>query len=139
VEEAHVGLGESSGEGALDCLGEVSFEHDGVADVCGRDRVLGGRGGDRDGFFDEGLFHAGAHVAEHEFEEVLGFERGGAAEESVDQCGAGGGCAGGGHGIEGFSEVVQGERGRSLRGGAVLLEEIVGGGAEVTVTAVGGG
>ena len=68
------------------------------------------RGGRGDGFFDEGLLHADAHVAEHELEQVFGFERRGAAEQAFDQRGAGGGGAGDGDGGEGFGDVGEGER-----------------------------
>ena len=112
VEEAHAGLGEGSVEGAADGATEVGLEHDGVADLFD---WRGGCGGD--GFFDEGLFYADAHIAEHELEEVLGFERSGVAEEVQDQGGADGGGAGAGHGGEGFSYVGEGESGRGYRTG----------------------
>ena len=94
--------------------------------------------GDGDGFFDEGLLDADAHVAKHELEEVLGFDGGGAAEEGFDGGGADGGGFGGGHLGEGFGDFgSEGEFPRGVRvwrrGGQRRAAP------EVAVAAVGGG
>ena len=103
MEQAHAGFGEGSGEGAADGATEVGLKHDGVADLLD----WHGRGGG-DGFFDEGLFYADAHVAEHELQEILGFEGSGAAEYGFDQRDANGSGAGDGHGVEGFGDFGEG-------------------------------
>ncbi len=141
VEEAHAGVGEGSGEGAADGPGEVGFEHDGVADGADFDGVGGvvGGGGLGDGFFDEALFDADAHVAEHEFEEVFGFDGGGLAEEVFDEAGTDGGGSGDGDGVEGGADLGEGEGGLGGCGAGGREEEVEGGGAEVAVAAVGGG
>ena len=123
--------GEGSGEGAGGDVGEVSLQHDGVADL----RDLG-RGGDADGFLDEGLLDPDAHVAEHELEQVFGFDRRGPAEEGLDRAGADGGGTGGAHLGKGLGDVAQGDLGGVFGFGG---EQVVGGCAEVAVAAVGGG
>ena len=131
VEEAHAGFGEGAGEGALGGVAEVGFEHDGVADLGYVDA-----GGYGDAFFDERLFDADAHVAEHELEQVFGVERGALAEQAFDERGADGGGSGGGHGGESCGDFAELEAGAVE---VVVAEDVVGGGAHVAVAAVGGG
>ena len=109
VEEAHARRAECSLEGPVDGKGEIGLEHDGVAYGLDGDGCGGVRRCDRDRFFDEALFYADAHVAEHELEQVLGFERGRAAEEALDERGADRGGLRDGHGGEGFGDFGEGE------------------------------
>ncbi len=94
------------------------------------------RPGFGDGFFDEGLLDAGAHVAGEELDEVFGFDGRGAAEEVEEEAEFGLGAAGFGEGGEGGFDVGESE---GCGGRGVAVEEIGGGGAEVSVAAVGGG
>ncbi len=123
---------------------EVSAKEDGAAD--GDERLSGGGG---DGFFNEALLDAGAHVTEDDFDQVFCFEGGGGGEEMEEDAEAGSAFGGGGEGMEGFGDGVKGERRREggvksgvgargfrLRGGGG--EEVAGSGAEIAVEAVGG-
>jgi hypothetical protein len=90
VEELHAGVVEAAGGGEGDDFGEGAEEHAGASDglenllpgdgrshLIGWDRVRFG-----DGFFDERLLDAGAHVAGDEFDEVPGLVGRGAARRS---------------------------------------------------------
>ena len=105
MEKTHAGFNEGSGEGAADGGGKISFKHDGVADSFNRHV-----GGGCDGFLDQGLLHADAHIAEHEFQQILGFERRSTAQQTFDKRGADGRDAGCGHRREGFGDFGEGQR-----------------------------
>ena len=132
--EPHAGVVQRSLEGAADGESQVGFEHDGVADGLDRNGGAGARCGDGDGLFDEALLYADAHVAQHEFEQVLGLESGGLAEEALDERGADSGGLRDGHGGEGFGDFAEGQD-RHCRGSA--LEQVEGGRAEIAVAPVG--
>ena len=62
-----------------------------------------------DGFFDEGLFDAGAHVAGDELDEVFGFSGVARRRRSTSRRRFGGGAAGFGEGGECRLDISQGE------------------------------
>ncbi len=146
MEELHAGVVELAGGGEGDDFGEGAEEHVGVANARGgrtfccrtRDRTACHWSGPGfgDGFFDEGLFDAGAHVAGGEFDEVLHFVGSGAGEEIEEEAKFGGGSSGFGDGSEGGFDVGEGDGGGS---GRTAVEEVGGGGSDVAVAAVGGG
>src|ERR1700691_710991 len=132
VKELHAGLVEVAGGGEGDDFGEGAEEHRGRS-------YLGGDGGELrvgwcpgfgDGFFDERLFDAGAHVAGGELDEVFDFVGSGAAEEIEEEAEFGRGATGIGKTGEGGFDVGEGEGGGS---GGAAIEEGGGGGSGVGV------
>ena len=121
VKELHAGFAEAAAAARATTAGREPRS------ISASDGGCGGGPGFGDGFFDEGLLDAGAHVAGGELDEVFGFVGSGAGEEIEEEAEFGRGAAGFGDSGEGGFDFGEGDGGV---GGRVAVEEVGGGGSE---------